>query len=228
VIFDADGTLVDSEGIGLGTMARRARHCGVVIGDDEVASLRGQRMALCLAVLEQRLGRALPPDFEAALRADMAQAFAERLQPMPGAHEVLQGLQGLRVPFCVATNGPRAKVDLTLRVAGLSPYLEGRVFCAPEVGSFKPDPGLFLAAAAALGVPPARCAVVEDSEPGALAGLSAGMQVFAVRHSHSLPAALQGSIRVLEGLPDLLAFQRVRSPVLGMSGAQARGGSGSA
>ena len=204
VIFDADGTLVDSEGIGLGLLAEHAQALGVGLGAQEISALRGESMADCLAHLARRLGQPLPGGFEQRLRQAMADAFAERLQPMPGALEVLSSL---RVPFCVATNGPRAKVALTLGVTRLAPWLGERVFCAPEVGSFKPEPGLFLAAAQALGVAPSRCAVVEDSVPGMLAGIRAGMQVFAVAPVHALPAGYEGSVRVLERLEDLLEFQ---------------------
>ena len=204
VIFDADGTLVDSEGIGLGLLSEHAAVLGVGLSAQEISALRGESMAGCLAYLARRLGRALPGDFEARLRQAMAAAFAERLRPMPGALEVLSSL---RVPFCVATNGPRSKVALTLEVTGLLPLLDGRIFCAPEVGSFKPQPELFLAAAQALGVAPPRCAVVEDSVPGMLAGLRAGMQVFAVAPVHALPAECPGSVRVLDRLQALLGLQ---------------------
>ncbi|MFT3813193.1 MAG: HAD-IA family hydrolase [Acidovorax sp.] len=205
VIFDADGTLVDSEGIGLGLLAEHAAALGVGLSAPETGALRGESMAGCLEYLARRLGRALPGDFEPRLRQAMAAAFAERLRPMPGALEVLSSL---RVPFCVATNGPRSKVSQTLEVTGLRPWLDERIFCAPEVGSFKPQPGLFLAAAQALGVAPGRCAVVEDSAPGMLAGIRAGMQVFAVAPVHALPDGCDDKVRVLERLQDLLGFQR--------------------
>lgn len=204
VIFDADGTLVDSEGIGLGMLAAQGRALGIEMVAQDVAQLRGRSMAVCLDHLATRLGRPLPGDFEPRLRQAMAEAFVERLQPMPGARELLSSL---RVPFCVATNGPRAKVALTLEVTRLAPLLGERIFCAPEVGSFKPDPGLFLAAARALGVAPLRCAVVEDSVPGMLAGLRAGMQVFAVAPVHALPPVEEGVVHVLGRLQDLLGFQ---------------------
>lgn len=206
VIFDADGTLVDSEGIGLGLLAAHAAALGIGLGAQQVGALRGKSMAGCLEYLAQRRGQPLPDDFEPRLRQAMADAFVAQLQPMPGALEVLSSL---RVPFCVATNGPRAKVSLTLEVTKLKPFVGERVFCAPEIGSFKPEPGLFLAAAEALGVAPSRCAVVEDSVPGMLAGIRAGMQVFAVAPVHELPAEFQGQVRVLGRLQDLLELQRI-------------------
>lgn len=204
VIFDADGTLVDSEELGLEVLAEYARYVGVPLDPHEdVAAMRGQSMASNLQWFADRLGRDLPADFEQQARARMADAFQRHLLPMPGAREVVERLA---VPCCVATNGPRHKVELTLGITGLLDPFRGRIFSAYEVGSFKPEPGLFLAAAAGLGVQPRHCAVVEDSEPGMLAGLAAGMRVFAVRSERPLPPELAQRVQWLERLEDLLAW----------------------
>jgi HAD superfamily hydrolase (TIGR01509 family) len=202
VIFDLDGTLVDSEELGLEVLHRHATALGVQLPPgQEIATLRGRSMASCLALFARQLGRPLPGDFEATVRADMARVFKEHLQPMPGALELLQAL---KLPCCIATNGPRHKAELTLGLTGLMRFFEGRLFCAYEVGVFKPDPGLFLAAAKALGVQPERCAVVEDSLPGLHAGVAAGMHVYAINARQVLPDALQARVHVREDLRELL------------------------
>ena len=89
-------------------------------------------------------------------------------------------LDALTIPSCIASNGPVEKMEVSLRVTGLWDYFEGRIVSAYRVGSFKPLPGLFLAAADLLGVEPNRCAVVEDSLPGIEAGVAANMSVFAI------------------------------------------------
>jgi HAD superfamily hydrolase (TIGR01509 family) len=109
----------------------------------------------------------------------------------------------LRVPFCVASNGPRSKTELTLEITGLLPLFAGRVYSAYEVGAWKPDPGLFLHAANAMGAAPQRCAVVEDSEPGVLAGLAADMQVYVLRSAQPLPPALAARVQLLDSLLEL-------------------------
>jgi HAD superfamily hydrolase (TIGR01509 family) len=116
-------------------------------------------------------------NFTSHVRRLQTQRFRDQLQAMPGAHELLSALNK---PFCVATNGPREKAELTLGLTGLLPFFEQRLFTAYEVGHFKPAPGLFLHAAQALGAQPERCAVVEDSLPGVRAGVAAGMQVFSL------------------------------------------------
>jgi HAD superfamily hydrolase (TIGR01509 family) len=202
VIFDCDGTLVDSEELGFEVLLAQARAAGVpFLPGEALLALRGKSMATCLATLAERLGRPLPASFEADFRQAAAAVFRERLQPMAGAVRLLEQL---RVPCCVASNGPRSKTELTLGITGLLPLFQGRIFSAYEVGSFKPEPGLFLAAARAMGVSPARCAVVEDSLPGMLAGVAAGMQVYAVAPAPPLPAQLAGKVRVLERLEDLV------------------------
>jgi HAD superfamily hydrolase (TIGR01509 family) len=203
VIFDCDGTLVDSETVGFTAILAEAKKLGIVFAPDEdLLDLKGQAMALTMAGLEKRLGRPLPGDYEATLRAAMAAAFRERLQVVPGARETITGMKR---PYCIASNGPRAKMDLTLELTGLMPFFEGRIFSAYEVGSFKPDPGLFLHAAAALGVAPARCAVVEDSITGIAAGLAAGMTVYAVHAPQALPAGMAARVHRLAHLADLCA-----------------------
>lgn len=198
IIFDCDGTLVDSEPIGLAALAEEARaiDADVQLGD-MLHQLKGQSMAHSLHAIGQRLRRVLPADFEQRVRERMARVFRERLQPIPGA---MQLLQQLHIPYCVASNGPRHKMELTLAVTGLLPLLEGRLFSAYEVGSFKPDPGLFLHAARALGVEPERCAVVEDSLAGIEAGIAAGMTVYALPAAAPLPQALSARVHMIEHL----------------------------
>jgi HAD superfamily hydrolase (TIGR01509 family) len=202
VIFDCDGTLIDSEPIALQALADEARALDPQAQlDDLMPGLKGRSMLYNIAAIGERLGRVLPADFEDRARARMAIAFRTQLQPLPGALELLRALT---VPYCVASNGPRHKMELTLAVTGLMPWLEGRIFSAYEVGSYKPDPGLFLHAARAMGVAPERCAVVEDSVVGVEAGIAAGMTVFALPAVDPLPPALEARVIRIDGLPALM------------------------
>jgi HAD superfamily hydrolase (TIGR01509 family) len=208
IIFDADGTLVDSEVPSMDVIHELANALGVVFTREQAHQrFRGVRMADCIAWIAAQLPQ-VPPgfaeDFTRNVRAAQARRFSEGLGVIPGAFELLSALQ---IPFCVATNGPREKVELTLRLTGLRPYFPEHIFSAYEVGVFKPDPGLFLHAAKVLGVAPEHCAVVEDSLPGIVAGLAAGMRVFSLMPTPELPAALGDrvvSIHSLVELDDLL------------------------
>ena len=202
LIFDCDGTLVDSEPLLLRVMVEEARRLGFpATMSVDVAEFEGRSMAASLAILEGRFGRRFPAGFEPALRIAMAQVFRTELKPVAGALELLGAL---RLPFCIASNGPREKTELTLGLTGLAPLVGGRIFSAVELGRYKPDPGLFLHAARAMGKSPQHCAVVEDSLAGIEAGLAAGMTVYAYRPQAALPASLAGRVRLLPQLLDLL------------------------
>jgi HAD superfamily hydrolase (TIGR01509 family) len=176
IIFDCDGTLVDSELLANQVLVRCVAELGLTLPLAEaVAQFTGGKMTDCIAAIEQRLGSAVPTDFVPMVRRRTAAAFRAQSQPIAGVEAVLQGLQ---IPYCVASSGPREKIELSLHVTGLLPYFQGRIFSAYEVGSWKPAPGLFLHAAHALGVSPSRCAVVEGSVLGVQAGRAAGMTVF--------------------------------------------------
>ena len=177
VIFDCDGTLVDSETLSAEVIAEcLAPHGLTYTAEEALRAFRGRHLTAVFRDAETEIGRSLPPDFEAFVRARAAEAFRARLREIEGATALLEALS---LPVCVATNGPRSKTDITLGVTGLRRFFGEHVYCAYEIGAWKPDPGLFLHAAAALGVDPARCLVVEDSAPGVTAGLAAGMRVVA-------------------------------------------------
>jgi HAD superfamily hydrolase (TIGR01509 family) len=185
VIFDCDGTLVDSETLSAEVIAEcLAPHGLSYTAEAALAAFRGRHLTAVFREAEDRIGRKLPVDFEAFVRARAAEAFRARLREIEGATALLEALS---LPVCVATNGPRHKTELTLAVTGLRRFFGEHVYCAYDIGAWKPDPGLFLHAAAALGVAPARCLVVEDSQAGVTAGLAAGMRVVALL-AHGEPA----------------------------------------
>ena len=178
VLFDCDGVLVDSERVAVECIVEFAARFGARFEFEEALErFTGARMADNLRDIEARGNCKLPDDFEDSLRSRMAVEFETRLGPMDGAAALIEAL---KVPYCVVSNGPRSKMEVTLRVAGLLEHFAGRIVSAYEVGVWKPDPGLFLHAARMLGTPPERCAVVEDSDYGIAAGVAAGMQVFAL------------------------------------------------
>lgn len=205
VIFDCDGVLVDSELLGNRIVVECAAELGVVLPLAEaVARFRGAKMADTVAFIERRLGFPLPADFTAEVRRRMAAAFEAELQPVEGIESVLRDLE---VPCCVASNGPRDKMEVSLGATGLLPYFHGRIFSAYEVGSWKPAPDLFLHAARSLGVAPENCVVIEDSVLGVQAGAAAGMRVFGYApagEGASLGAAGAHPFSRMAELPSLL------------------------
>lgn len=174
VIFDLDGTLVDSEGL-----------CNQAFLDllpqlnDTVESLiqryRGKTLAPILADIEDRLCQKLPDAFELHYRQHVTELFSRELKPMPG---VLEMLETMDFPKCIASSGPPLKIRQALQISGLAPYFDDSIFSSYEVDSWKPEPGLFQYAANAMGFMPSQCVVVEDSEVGIEAAAAAGMKAF--------------------------------------------------
>jgi HAD superfamily hydrolase (TIGR01509 family) len=206
IIFDCDGVLVDSEGIASRVMADAI--CELGLATNEAAALedfKGLRMQTCMEMISARLGRPLPASFEAEFRARTAAAFRGALRPVQGIEIALDRID---IEYCLASSGTVDKIRLSLELTGLLPRFEGRIFSAYEVGSWKPDPGLFLHASAAMGATPARTVVVEDSVVGVQAGRAAGMRVLG--YASGREAALleaQGACVFdnMENLPELIA-----------------------
>jgi len=202
VLFDCDGTLVDSETLSSEVFCELLGGLGHAAEPSEILrSFRGRQLATCLAELELRYG-VLPPDFEQRFRARSAEVYRARLREMAGAAELLRTLSH---PACVASNAPRAKIELCLEATGLSQFFHRRIFSAYEVGAWKPDPGLFLHAAEVMGAAPARCLVVEDSAPGVAAALAAGMRVVALVHEEA-PRWVPEGVAKIRALPELRAL----------------------
>lgn len=209
VIFDCDGVLVDSERIShLVLQAMLAERGATLSFDEAVETFMGASMAHTLARVQALTG--VPPDeFLPHFRARTYEAFAATLAPVPGVSALLASLT---TPFCVASNGPREKMTLTLTRTGLIGHFGDRMFSADDVVHPKPAPDLFLHAAARLAVAPSACVVVEDSPTGIRAARAAGMAV--VGYAAMTPAARlldAGAERVfdrMEALPALLGLER--------------------
>ncbi|MEW4562304.1 HAD-IA family hydrolase [Bremerella sp. JC770] len=173
VIFDLDGTLVDSETLGSQALLDMLPELGEPLS---VISerYRGQRMANIMADVQERLGRNLPDNFENDYREYAASRIEAELKPMPG---VLAMLKQLHLARCVASSAPKPKIQLALNVCGLAPFFGQDVFSCYEIEAWKPDPAIFLHAAQAMNVTSERCIVVEDSNVGVAAAVAAGMRV---------------------------------------------------
>jgi HAD superfamily hydrolase (TIGR01509 family) len=178
VIFDCDGVLVDSEQLGNDILAEMlAIHGHQISGDESKDRFRGVRFTKCLEILEHETGIELPESFETDFRERMSSVFQAQLQPVEGAVRLVESL---RIPFCVASSGPKQKIEENLQTTNLYTHFAGKIFSAYEFNSWKPDPGLFLSAARHFGIAPRDCIVVEDSFVGVSAAIEAGMTVLAL------------------------------------------------
>jgi HAD superfamily hydrolase (TIGR01509 family) len=174
VIFDCDGVLVDSDRLSLAIQARHVSALGLpMTAEDCSREFLGIGMESTLETIAERLGRPLPPSFLPALEAEVEATFRRELRAVPG---IVEALDEIALPTCVASGGSQEKMRLTLGLTGLWDRFEGRIFSAGEVARPKPAPDLFLHAAARMRVPASRCLVVEDSPFGVAAARAAGMR----------------------------------------------------
>ena len=208
VIFDSDGTLVDSETLSAEVIVALLAERGKTISYHEALErFRGSEFAKFADGL--RADYSLFDDRSALLaftqefRERGKKRYAESLQPIPGALELVRSIT---LPKCVASNGPRDKLDVCLGAVGLLPYFDGFVFSAYEVGSWKPDPGLILHGAAAMGVAPEHCLLVEDSVAGIEAGLAAGVEVVGYRLEDDVKARLSRQVPIIDSLLDVRRY----------------------
>ena len=201
MIFDCDGVLVDTELISNTVLAGLLTEAGLpTTFEDCMRDYRGRSIASVLALAEQRFGAPLPGDVTARYFEAIEDVFVRELEPVPG---VVEALDRITLPSCVASSGPHHKMAVTLRTTGLWDRFEGRIFSATEVAHGKPAPDLFLHAAARMGFDPAHTAVVEDSVPGIEAAVAAGMRALAfVRHTEPEQLAAAGG-ELFDDMADL-------------------------
>lgn len=204
VIFDLDGTLVDSE-----KLCNQALIDLLPFVTDSVENLilayRGKKLATILANIEIKFGEKLPTDFEVTYRRRVDELFQLHLQPITGVPEMLEALD---YPCCIASSGPMTKIRQALAVTGLADYFGNNLFSSYDVGSWKPEPGLFLHAAQTMRFSPEQCVVIEDSDLGIEAAQLAGM--LALKYSDQKEH--QGG---LNGFSDMKLLPKYLSTILG-------------
>jgi HAD superfamily hydrolase (TIGR01509 family) len=200
ILFDSDGTLVDSEPLTFRVLVEWLERFGAVPDADELhLRYRGWKLGNVLAELEREHGFELPADFEPRFREHQRERFDAELEPIPGVPELLRNLRQARA---VVTSGPLAKVRKALAVTGLDIHFGNHVYSAYEVGIWKPDPGIYLHAAADMGFQPARCLAIEDSPIGLQAAVESGIPtVFFNRYGDRCP---------YEGVTEIRAMAELR------------------
>ena len=208
VIFDCDGVLVDSERLAVRIDVRVLAELGWMLTEQEVVErFMGRTHEYMVSEIEAFLGRPLAPDWEDPFHQLYRDAFAAELQPVEG---VVEALDRITLPTCVASSGTHEKIRFTLGLTNLYDRFAGRIFSASEVARGKPAPDLFLHAAKRMGVDPAACAVVEDSRYGVEAARAAGMLALGFAGGLTAAEHLKGPGTIvfteMRELPSLLAL----------------------
>ncbi|MER7144926.1 HAD family hydrolase [Streptomyces xanthochromogenes] len=190
VIFDCDGVLVDSERIAARVQVALGAELGWPLTEDEVVDrFIGRSHAAIREQVAARLGEDTAATWLERFEQLHREAVDADLAPVEGLPEALDALT---LPTCIASSGSHDKMRHTLGRTGLYERFAGRIFSATEVSHGKPAPDLFLHAARQMGVDPAACVVVEDSQPGVRAARAAGMRSFGYAGGLTPAARLEG------------------------------------
>ncbi|QHE84099.1 HAD family hydrolase [Hydrogenophaga sp. BPS33] len=200
VLFDCDGVLVDSEPITNGVLREVLNESGWAITQAECFQIFiGKAVRDERARIEAETGKPLTEAWMQAFYERRNQRLLAELKAVHGALEAVTAIhQRVAGRIACASGADRPKVVMQLDHVGLLPYFGDRVFSGHDLPRSKPAPDVYLAAAAHLGVDPARCLVIEDTATGAQAGLAAGATVWGY--------CPEGHGRAFEGLPVARVF----------------------
>lgn len=175
VLFDMDGIMFDTEKIMSDGWQEAARQLGFVLTDQQMNQMRGSSKARNTALFKEWYGEKVDYEEGCRIRSKYQEDYiaTHSLPEKPGLHELLQWLKEQGIPAAVATSTSREDAQRYWKLAGISSLLSASI-CGDEVVHSKPDPEIFLKAAAKLGVPIENCLVLEDSINGLRAAKSAG------------------------------------------------------
>lgn len=206
VIFDFDGVVIDSHDAHGRSWFALAEELGQELSHETFVSTFGQRNESILPFLGwaeegdceriQQLGDRKEGLYREILRA-------EGIDPLSGVVALLQDLKANGIPCAIGTSTPRANVECVLELTGLADYF-GDIAASEDVSRGKPDPEVFLKAAAKLGADPLSCVVIEDAQVGLRAAKAAGMKALGVTTTHPAEAlAPENPDRIVDSLAEV-------------------------
>lgn len=207
IIFDCDGVLIDSEPIASRVVAASLTELGWPLSPaDSHRMFLGMSLSDMKPLIEMQIGSPLPGDWVVSLADRLVATMAEEAILMDGALEAISGVAALGLDWRIASNSGRPELEAKFARTKITDLVRDRYHSASDViavgGRGKPAPDVFLAAAAASGVHPNHCLVIEDSVAGITAAAAAGMDCLAFRAEITIGAAVP--LHDLTHLPGLL------------------------
>jgi HAD superfamily hydrolase (TIGR01509 family) len=202
VIFDLDGTLIDTERLIIDAALAALSGFGLKVERSFLTTLVGVDEVVAFGMLQDHVGRDVDLSaYDRVWTAEVRAAYARGIPLMTGAADMLDRLSALGLPRAVATNSHTVNARRKLGEAGIAHHFDpGHVVGFDLVPAPKPAPDVFLAAAHRLGAEPARCLAFEDSDTGVAAALAAGMTVVQVPDMR--PAGTRDAHHLAETLLD--------------------------
>lgn len=180
VIFDMDGTLIDSEAVYIAGMQEAAQVLGIALPDELCHAMVGHPSHECNLMLQGHYGSDFDlKTFRGHFSDSVQRRMKERVPVKAGVVELLDFLAAQGLPLAIATSAARSTAERNLGRAGLLDRFKA-VATRDDVEHPKPAPDLYLEAAKRLGVAPARCVAFEDSSIGIIAAHAAGMRAVMV------------------------------------------------
>jgi HAD superfamily hydrolase (TIGR01509 family) len=199
VIFDCDGTLVDSEPLARQAWEEVLGGYGYAPTDADMEASVGLPYARVHGYFSERAALPAADEFWVEYSGALFALIDGTLVPFEDAIEAARELRRRGIPVAVASSSPRERLQRTLGRAGLLDAFDVTV-AGDEVEHGKPAPDMFLVAAERLGAEPADCVVIEDSPPGVAAGVAAGMVTLAICRVPGTEGTLAAADRVLDAL----------------------------
>ena len=138
--------------------------------------------------------------------------LSDRVQPMPGLLELLEELDRLSLPRCIATSSTASFAKLALGFSGVLPRIDF-ILTPDDVEHGKPAPDIYQLAASRMNTNPARMLVLEDSSIGTLAGVRAGAYVISVPSRHTQGGDFQDARHIATSLADIAIYQALREDI---------------
>jgi HAD superfamily hydrolase (TIGR01509 family) len=213
IIYDCDGTLIDSERLVANVCISAIHRLGLThwTMDRYYGAFVGMPGHVGWATVREDLGKNLPENFNKHIDVEIARLFELELEALPGVRQAVEAIPGHRA---VASSTPKPELTQNIRRAKLHDLFGDHIFSASQVRRAKPAPDVFLFTASQMGHDAKDCLVIEDSVPGVIAARRAGMSVIGYTGSAHDPLLMHGRLReagaiaVVAHMDDLPALVR--------------------
>ncbi len=207
VIFDCEGTLVDSERLCCEALVQLFEEIGTELDvEDVIENFEGGKVADIINSALQLAGISADVDILELRYREIVEPLFNNLQPMKGALELIDWLRETETEFCVTSNASQERIESVLSSAGLLGYFKGKVFSAFEANSWKPEPDLIRYCAMNMGFTLDECVYVDDTYQGVQAGLNAGVTTFQITPIALSKRVSNPEVTVLEDLKQLALY----------------------